>query len=269
MADPKKPDAKPEPEVENPELADSLPDHGAEDALFEFWQENRNRLIGLAVLVIVGTGAFFGLKAYRLQQEAALQTAFLEAASAGTLAEFAEANAGTPLGGFAALRVAADAVADDQVGEARAWYEKAVTGLAGEPLEGKAKLGLAAAAYRLDDAATARTLWAALADDPTEERAVRTEALYLLATDAYTTGEAEAGSTWTDRLVEIDPQSPWIQQLDYFREAQPLPVVEPAEPAEDAAAVETIIEAGEAGASELPSPPESAPEAPASDEPAS
>jgi len=106
-------------------------------------QGRGSKLIGGAVLAIVATAAFFGMKAYRAHQETVVQGEYLAALQSEDPESFVRANTGNPLAGLMAPREAGASLEDEDLEKARSWYEMALTSLRGEPLEGKARLGLA------------------------------------------------------------------------------------------------------------------------------
>ncbi|MGE9289499.1 MAG: tetratricopeptide repeat protein, partial [Puniceicoccales bacterium] len=141
------------------------PDGAFDDPLHDWWQKNGKSLLAGAVIVIVGTAIVFGFRIYRQNQEKAIQVAYNEAVVAGSLDSFARANASYSLGGVAALQTANTAFESADWDQALEFYKLAAEGLKGNPLAGKARLGIAVTQSELGNDAEARKILSALAND--------------------------------------------------------------------------------------------------------
>ncbi len=204
------------------------PDGALEDPLHEWWQKNGKSLIAGAVIVVLGTGLIFGLRAYRQSQETALQVAFNEAVATDSLGSYALENAGHPLGGVAALQTANAAFEAGEWDRAHDFYSLAVDALKGSPLQGKARLGVAISESKQGNDAAAEQVLATLADDQNAFPAARAEALYFLSLLALSADDRAAFDRWSGKLSEIDQAGRWSSRLNYYEDRTPLPVREPA-----------------------------------------
>jgi len=203
------------------------PDGAFDDPLHEWWQKNGKSLIAGALIVVIGTGLVFGFRAYRNSQETALQVAYNEAVATGDLASYAEGNAGYPLAGVAALQTANEAFAEENWERALSFYTLAADSLKGNPLSGKARLGIAISQSKLGEAPQAKNILATLAGDQTAFPAARAEALYFLSLLSLEAGDTAAFDQWSEQLAGIDQVGNWTSRLQYFADRIPIPVATP------------------------------------------
>ena len=236
------------------------PDGAFDDPLHEWWQKNGKSLIAGALIIVIGTGLIFGFRAYRASQEDALQVAFNDAVATDTLAEFAEANAGYPLAGIAALQTANFAFGEQDWNRALEFYSLAAESLAGNPLSGKARLGVAITQSKMGESTKAKNILATLADDTTEFPAARAEALYFLSLLALEEGQQDEFEKWSGKLADLDQTGNWSSRLSYFESRVPIPVGKPP-------AISTPLNDAAEGASALPEVPQSVPDAAAVEAP--
>ena len=203
------------------------PEGALHDPLYQWWQRYGSALIAAAVLVLAGTGLYFGVQAYRGQQETQREAAYLEALGRGELAAFAEDNRGHTLGGLAALEVGQERYAQGDWEEAVRFLTLAVEALEDHPVQEKARLDLAVARYRAGDAAAARTLLSAMADNEGLYPASRAEALYLLALQQWSEGQTEALAATEQRLGKLDRQGEWLRSLRSLTDTVEPPLASP------------------------------------------
>lgn len=189
------------------------PEGALHDPLYQWWQRYGGALIAAAVLVLAGTGLYFGVQAYRGQQETQREAAYLTALNSGELATFAEENRRHAIGGLAALEVGQERYAEGNWEEAVRFLALAADALEDHPVQEKARLDLAVAQYRAGETAKAETLLSAMADDEGLYPATRAEALYLLAIQQWSEGRTDALTETEQRLEEIDRQGEWLRSL--------------------------------------------------------
>ena len=189
------------------------PEGALHDPLYQWWQRYGGALIAAAVLVLAGTGLYFGVQAYRGQQETRREAAYLTALNSGELATFAEENRRHAIGGLAALEVGQERYAEGNWEEAVRFLALAADALEDHPVQEKARLDLAVARYRAGETAKAETLLSAMADEEGLYPATRAEALYLLAIQQWSEGRTDALTETEQRLEEIDRQGEWLRSL--------------------------------------------------------
>ena len=189
------------------------PEGALHDPLYQWWQSYGGVLIAAAVLVLAGTGIYFGVQAYRGQQETQREAAYLAALDRGELASFAQENRGHAIGGLAALEVGQERYAQGDWEEAVRYLTLAVSALEDHPVREKARLDLAVARYRAGNPTEARILLTAIADDEALFPASRAEALYLLAIQQWSEGQSDALAATEQRLEAIDQQGAWLRSL--------------------------------------------------------
>ena len=251
------------------------PDGAFDDPLHDWWQKNGKSLIAGAVIVIVGTAAVFGFRIYRQSQEQSIQIAFNEAVSSESLESFAQENAGYPLGGVAALQTANTAFENQEWDQALANYKIAAESLKGNPLSGKARLGIAVTQSEMGNNEEAQKILSALANDEKSFPASRAEAMYFLSLLSLESGDYDSFSQWSSKLAEIDQIGQWTAKLGYYEDRTPLPVIEvtseeraetastPEATAETEAAVEVVESTTDSDTASTPEPESAEPTSPA------
>jgi len=183
-----------------------------EERLWSFWQKNAKALLGLAalvLLVIVGQG---GWEMLQEKKQRDIQAAYAAAATTAQLKAFASANPGHQLAGVAHLRIADEAYADRRHADAAAAYEQATSILKSGPLASRARLGAAMAKHQAGRASEGEAALKAIANDASEIKAYRAEALAHLATLASAAGNGADVKAYSDQLMQLDPTSPWTQR---------------------------------------------------------
>jgi len=189
---------------------------GFEDRVRMYWMENRGFVTGciiaLALIIIV----FQGMRIYAESSRASLQEDFLEATAAQTLNEFAKANSGKALGGFAALEVADNNYEAGDYAAAIEFYDLAAEGLAGTVLAGRARLGHAFATVQSGDTEKGLAELEAITADTSLSEAVRGEAAYHLAIRADVAGDDATYERHLARLEALEGARPWSQRLRQY-----------------------------------------------------
>ena len=199
-----------------------------EDKLQLFWEKNGKVVIGVCVLVllvIVGKGVW---EHFAKKKELEIEQAYAAATTSEQLKSFAAAHPDHTLAGISHLRLADEAYAADKSADAQAAYEKAIAVLKEGPLVARAKLGLALTKVQAGKAAEGAADLKQLANDATQLKAVRAEAMYHLASLSAQAGNATEVQTFSDQLMQLDPSSPWAQRAMALRASLPAPAEAPA-----------------------------------------
>lgn len=187
-----------------------------EDRAAIYWMENKGFIIGCFLLLCAVLVGINGLRMYKDSADAKLQAAFNEAKATETLADFAKANSDKSLGGFAALTVADEAYSAGEFDTAIEFYGIAASALDGYSLADRAQLGQAFALFNADQADQALAALSSLASDSSASEAVRAEAAYHLAVDAYTKGEKAVFDSYAEQVAGMPLGSQWQQRLDFY-----------------------------------------------------
>lgn len=191
---------------------------GFEEKLQQFWNRNQKLVIGLCTVVllaIVARGAWDYLAA---EKERALGREFAVAsATPAKLKAFAEANGGHELAGVAWLQLADQAYAANKGTEAVTDYQKAAAILKTGPLADRTKLGLAMAQLQAGQTEAGKAALKQLVDTDRIFNGVRVEAAYQLASLAHAAGQSTEVKQLADRIMQIDPASPWAQRAMMLR----------------------------------------------------
>ena len=187
-----------------------------EDRAAIYWMENKGFIIGCFLLLCAVLVGINGLRMYKDGANTKLQAAFNEAQASETLADFAKANSDKPLGGFAALTIADEAFTSGEFEQAIEFYSLAASALDGYALANRAQLGQAFALFNADKADEALAALSSLVSDSSASEAVRAEAAYHLAVDAYTKGEKAVFDSYADQIAGMPLGSQWQQRLDFY-----------------------------------------------------
>lgn len=196
---------------------------GFEEKLQQFWERNQKLLLALCVVVmlaIVARGAWDYLAAAK---ERSLEREFSTAsAKPETLKAFAEANAGHELAGVAWLQLGDQAYAAEKGAEAVADYQKAAAVLKAGPLADRTQLGLAMAQLQAGQTDAAKAALKQIVDNDRVFNGVRVEAAYQLASLAHVAGKSAEVQQLSERIMQIDPASPWAQRAMMLRAEEPV-----------------------------------------------
>jgi hypothetical protein len=204
-----------------------------EDKLPHLWAKYREVVVGICALILVAIIAKAGWGYFANQRELSVEREYAEASTPDRLQAFADAHPDTALAGIAELRLADEAYAAHQTPTALAAYEKAIGELKLPVLVGRARLGAAIAKIESGQPGDGAQELKQLADDPKQFQALRTEAVYHLASLAAAAGQADQVRQFSEQLMQIDPTSPWTQrafalQASLPAAAAPSPAAAPA-----------------------------------------
>lgn len=197
---------------------------GLAEQLHQFWTRNRNLILvacAVVLVVIVARGAWDYMAA---ENERKLGGDYAAAAATPEkLQAFAKANAGHELAGVAWLQLGDEAYAAQRATEAIAHYEQAAKVLKSGPLADRTRLGLAMAQLQAGQTEAGRTALQSLVDNDQLSRGARVEAAYHLASLAHAAGNAAAVRAQIERILSLDPSSPWAQRVMMLRMAEAAP----------------------------------------------
>jgi hypothetical protein len=206
-----------------------------EDKLNLFWQKNSTTVWIICGLVVVAILAKGGWDYMQRQKELDVQKAYAAASTSDQLKAFAAANPEHALAGIAQLRLADEAYAAGKSADAIAAYEKVAATLKTGPLAARAQFGRAAAKLQGGKAADAAVDLKQIAADTTQSNAIRTHAMYALASLAAEASDGAEVQKYADQLMQLDPASPWSRNVMTLRAKVPAPAA-PAAPAKTDAA---------------------------------
>jgi hypothetical protein len=108
--------------------------------------------------------------------------------------------------------------------KARDLYALATESLEGNPLAGKARLGLGASHAKEGAPAEAARVFEAVATDESVFPAARAEAMFFLALLALSEDDRDGFERWKSDLSEVDSMAVWQNKLDYYADRVPIPV---------------------------------------------
>jgi len=219
----------PTPPTQPDPAAAPVPVH-LEERFRQAWERYGNAIYtGCAIVVagILGKGGWDYLVA---QREVGIQREYAECASAEAFRAFASNHPGHPLAGVADLRVADNAYGTGHFADAVAGYERAIGELAAGPFQARAKLGLAIAEAQLGRSADADAGMRQLLGDATQLSAIRCEAGYHLAEEAFAAGRVEEVQKLAEQLMQIEPSSAFTQRTFALRAEMPEPAPSPLGP---------------------------------------
>lgn len=182
-----------------------------------FWEKNHRAIYVICAIILVAVAAKYSYEFVVAQHERSVQTAYAAATTPDQLRVFAREHGGNLLAGLAHLQLADRAYAAEKYSDAIPDYEKAAAALAGTPLAGRAKLGLAVCTLLSGARARGETQLRDLAENPTLLKAVRSEAAYHLASVALADGKPDDVKKFTDQIMQIDPGSAWAQRAISLR----------------------------------------------------
>ena len=184
-----------------------------EEKLALLWKKNKGVVFAAAGVFIVGLLGLQGVDAMRQKAVAAEQEAYLNAVADESLEAFAKDNAGSKLGGAAALSAADEAYAAGEYAEAISLYKIAAESLKDTTFAGRAQLGVAFAQAKSGDEAAASSTWSSLATDASLSDAVRAEASYALAVTALEAGDDSAFEDAKARLEGFATSTEYLNRL--------------------------------------------------------
>lgn len=204
----------------NSQAQDTAPLHPAETfgvQLQMFWAKNRTAILIGCALVLVAILGKGGYDMYVEQREAGIAKEYAEARTSEKLKVFTTVHANHLLAGVAWLRLADEEYTAGRYSEAAANYAKALPLLKEFPLQGRARLGAAVSKLQAGQTADGVAALKLIAESASELKSLRTEAAYLLTSQAASNGNAADVQKYADMIDQIDGQSPWAQRAAMLR----------------------------------------------------
>lgn len=202
-----------------------------EDRIRVAWERNGNMVYIVLCFVaaaVLGKGA---MDYFSAQKELAVQQAYAACTAPDMLRAFADSHRGHPLAGVAELRVADMAYESGKFAEASTDYGQAIPDLPAGPLLSRAKLGLAVSEAQSGREPDAEASLRQILGDEAQPKPVRCEAAYQLAVLEVSQGRPGEVQKLTERLMQIDPSSPFGERIASLRSSVPdsaAPAVGPA-----------------------------------------
>lgn len=193
-------------------IDDAMAGADLSDKLWLVWERNKNLIILAVLVVVLAVAGYFGVSYMRAHAHNAMQEAYLEAQSTGSLAAFAEEYAGAPLGGAAFLQLADEAYSTGDFSAAAALYHSAQEGLAPTVLLGRALLGEGIALASEGKTEDARKRLGSLVENTAVMGALRGQAAFDLIVLEIADGKGDAARAWFKRVGEIPGAGVWQQQ---------------------------------------------------------
>ncbi len=188
-------------------------DPGFEGNVQALWDKNKNFILLVCALILVGIIAREGWQYFSEMREKSRQEDYARASDKpDQLIAFAEANSGHPLAGVAYLQVADRKFESADYKDASTLYAKAAGNLKNDALLGRAKLGSAVSLLESGDASGGESALKAVGADQTLTKSVRAEATYHLAAIASEAGRTEDAKKLVDDVTKIDLSGPWAQR---------------------------------------------------------
>jgi hypothetical protein len=194
-----------------------------EERMHLFWKNNGNSVLIFCGLVIVGFIVKGGWDYVSAQKELGVQKDYVAATTPEQLKAFAASHTGHALAGLALLRVGDEAYAAGKSADAVAGYDAALPVLKDGPLAARAKLGRALSKLGAGKTAEGTAELKQLADDAAQNKGVRAEATYHLASLAAESGNAADVQKFSEQLMKIDITSQWTQRAMSLRASMPAP----------------------------------------------
>lgn len=191
------------PPAPNPDIDEHL--HG-------LWQKYGQMVVyacGLILLFYVGRAGWGYISS---EKESSIRQAFSAAKTPEQLKAFVSDHPDHPLAAVADVEIGDQAYAAGQMDTAISSYREAILHLKGDPLEARARIGLAMAQIAAGQAPEGEAALRALLDDPGQIAVVRVEAGYQLANLAATAGRQADVQKLALQMMQIDPNSPWTQK---------------------------------------------------------
>ncbi len=188
-----------------------------EEVVQQFWDKNRNLLIGLAAIILLSIVVRNG---WAIMQAGQLESAREDYAAATTdeaLKTFAADQSGSQLAGAALLKLADNAFKDGRYTDAISGYDAAAAELEGSVFANRISLGRAMAQLKSGDEANAMASLRSLANDTDVSDAVRSEAIFHLAGRAEESGNVAELSELATQLDAVGPGSSWAQRVSLMQ----------------------------------------------------
>ena len=249
MADKKEPENTPNNEDRNIAKVDvDTPGLTPEEELILFWDKYKKPLIRIAIILILGSIAWYGKKAMDSSRLKSLQSEYQQAIQADQNAQnkreeegsfdkqtdveslentiaFAEKHPTHPLSGHARLKAGHAYYRVGNYQEAGAHYDAAANALMKFPeLAGLAKLYQGISAWRNGDKDKGEQILTEVARDQTYLHTHRGEAYYKLGIIALSKKDLQAYESWETALENASlkqSQTNWLEDLKEFRSQFP------------------------------------------------
>ena len=195
-----------------------------EDRASIYWAENKGFLIGCILVLLLVVAGYQTMRIVKERIGTALQAEYAKADANGTLADFATTHSNKELGGFAALKIADEAYADEDYEKALEFYSLAASVLESPILAGRAQIGQAFTLYYNGNTDEGLARLNTITSDNTLAESTRTEAAYHLALEAHTAGRAAEFASYAAQVNNSKFAGQWQQRL------QRLPTAEDIQP---------------------------------------
>ena len=172
-----------------------------EDRVTLYWNENKEFVTGCILVLLIAVIGYQGMRIVKDSMAAKIQSEYATADSNNTLENFVDAHAGKPLGGFASLRIADEAYTEGDYEKAFEFYTLAVSSELEDPvLAGRAHIGQAFALYNKGKTDEGLTKLNSITTDTSLSDAIRVEAAYHLAVNAYAAGRTEEFASYAKQV---------------------------------------------------------------------
>jgi predicted negative regulator of RcsB-dependent stress response len=192
-----------------------------EDRVKLTWEQNGGfiyLILGIIALGVLGKG---GYEYFSAQKELRVEQDYAACTAADMLKAFADSHRGHPLAGLAELRAADMAYGSGSFGEAAAEYGQALPDLTVAPLIARAKLGLAVSQAQSGKVSDGEAALRQILGDDSQLKPIRCEAAYQLAVLEVAQGRPGEVQALMDRLMQIDPSSPFSERIVSLRTSLP------------------------------------------------
>jgi hypothetical protein len=174
----------------------------------------------ILVLCCLGAAAILakgGLNYLAEQKELGIEKEYADATTPDAYRQFVADHRGHPLAALVELKFADEAFLTAKFSEATSDYTKAVADLPAGPFQARARLGLAMSQARDGKAGEAEAGFRQILDDDSQLKSVRCEAGYALAELAVSSGRGGDVQKLAERLMQIDPTSPFAERAFALR----------------------------------------------------
>jgi hypothetical protein len=198
-----------------------------EDRVKLTWEKNGGFIYLMIGLIALGVLAKGGYEYFTAQKELRIQQAYAACTAPDMLKAFADSNRGHPLAGLAELRVADMAYGSGSYGEAATEYGQALPHLTLPALVARAKMGQAVSEAQSGRISDAEAGLRQILGDEAQLKPVRAEAAYQLAVLEVSQGRPAEVQALMDRLMQLDPSSPFAERIVALRSSLPDPAVSP------------------------------------------
>jgi tetratricopeptide (TPR) repeat protein len=171
-------------------------------------------ICGLGAAAILAKG---GLNYLAAQKELGVQKDYVADKTSDGDKQFVTEHRGHPLAALVELKIADETYMSGKFAEAATGYEKAVVDLPAGPFRSRARLGQAMALAQSGKTSDAEGSLRQILDDENELKSVRCEAGYNLAELAVSSGRSGDVQKLAERLMQIDPTSPFAERAFALR----------------------------------------------------